>query len=299
MKTIKEILIITSLLYYPFFSAAQSYVEVLKALNLPIYKMNDKPIDENMLSNSNWDNSFSIEGSLNNEMFSKVYLKYDELRELNSITFYFASKKKFNKNKEEILSIIRNFYGSEQNIKSENDGIHYVFVKDKSELELFDAYSSYVESTINVKALDNIKTVEKYDEFNKWTRIIPINFRQWVSQGDLEYGISFIGYKESKILFIKITSESKEWKFFESIQILLDNGEVISKNLKTSKDVVDYGMLGVITQEIGVADFSKEEADNLLKSRIIKMRINGKRTGDIILTDDVINALKAVYNILY
>ena len=297
----KQLLIIISICLLPFSGISQTHIEVLKSLNLPTYNFNQKPSNSEKLTKTGFNLDLSnSETLLTNKVFSKVTLYYDELNELNIIVYDLISQSLFKSNKKSLLGSFKKISRSEKN-KTEESGTFYIFINGGNEITLFEPNEKYriLKPYLKIKPVNNVKVNEKYDDTNKTTNIYPINFDEWLNQEDLKYGITFLGYKESKKLIIRILSQSENLKLFEKIQIKIDNGEVYAANLSTSKNILDRGTLGPITQEIGMAELPKEWVKKMLNSKVTKIKIQGKKTGEVTLSSDIMNALKAVSAKLY
>jgi len=292
----KQLLIILLICLIPLSGISQTHIEILKSLDLPVYNFNQKPGKNEKIAKTafNLDMS-SSEMFLTNKIFNKVTLYYDELNELNIIVYDIISQGIFKSNKNSLLSTFKKKCGSE---KSETDesGIFHVFVINGNKITLFEPNVKYkiIKPYLKIAPVNSVKVIEKYNESNKTTSIYPINFDEWVNQEDLKYGITFIGYKESKKLFIKILSQSENLKLFEKIQIKIDNGEAYTANLSTSQNTLDRGAMGSVTQETGIAELPKEWVTKILNSKNTKVRIQGKKIGEVNLSPDIMNALKAV-----
>jgi hypothetical protein len=297
----KQLLFIFAVCLIPLSGKSQTHVEILKSLNLPLYTFNQKPGDnEKITKSTSQPDMSSSETLLTNKIFSKVTLYYDELNELDIIVYEMISQSKFKSNKENLLSSFKKDCSSEKT-ENEESGIFHIFTCEGNEITLFEPNEKYriLEPYLKIKPISNIKVAEKYDEINKTTSIYPINFNEWGSQENFKYGITFTGYKESKKLHIRLLSQSDSWVFFEKIQIFIDNGEVYTANLSTSQNKTDRGTLDSIAREIGVVELPREWVEKIIHSKITKVRIQGKKSRDIILSSDIINALKAVSIKLY
>ncbi len=297
----KQLLFIFTICLIPFSGISQTHIEVLKSLNLPVYNFNQKPGNNEKIAKSDLHPDMSSsEILLTNKIFNKVTLYYDELNELNIIVYDIISQSIFKSYKNKLLSSFKKICSSEKN-ETDESGMFHVFINGGNEITLFEPNEKYkiIRPYLRIKPINNVKVNEKYDELNKMTSIYPINFNEWVNQEDLKYGITFIGYKETKKLTVRILSQSENLKLFEKIQILIDNGEVYAANLSTSQNRLDRGTLGSITQEIGIAELPKEWVEKILHSKMTKIRIQGKKTGEVILSSDIMNALKAVSIKLY
>jgi len=297
----KQLLFIFIVCLIPFPGISQTHIEILKSLNLPIYNFNQKPGDNEKITKSAFlTDMSSSETLLNNKIFNKVTLYYDELNELDIIVYEMISQSKFKSNKGNLLSSFKKICSSEKN-ENDESGIFHIFISEGNEITLFEPNEKYriLEPYLKIKPINNIKVNEKYDEVNKTTSMYPINFNEWGNQENFKYGITFIGYKESKKLYIRILSQTDSWNFFEKIQVLLGNGEVYTANFSTSQNKIDRGTLDSIAREIGVVELPKEWVGKILNSKITKVRIQGKKNRDIILSSDIINALKAISSKLY
>ena len=218
-------------------------------------------------------------------------LHYDELNELRAITLTEITDKKLKKNKEVIIESLRGLLGQEYKTEDNKYGTDYLFEKDGLTVK-FEV--STVFPILRIYPTNNIKTIEKYDEFNKTTTIKAINYYPYVSKNGVDYAISFVSIKETKNVFMSIVSTSVDWSFITKIKILLQDGEVIEKELTTSRDIVN-GYFGVGTKEIGVADLENKLIELMLLSSPVKIRIEGKSIADFVLPTDILGALKAVY----
>lgn len=86
----------------------------------------------------------------------------------------------------------------------------------------------------------------------------------------------------------------------ENVDILIDGGDIVNLPLETSKEVSEGFFSGVITNEAGITELSKELSKTLLAASVIKMRINGeKSTGVVTFGEQTKSALSIVYNKLY
>jgi hypothetical protein len=298
----KRLLFIFAVCLIPFSGFSQTHVEILNSLDLPVYTFNQKPAkNEKITKSASYpDMSSSEKPLLKNKLFSKVTLYYDELNELNIIVYDVVSQSKFKSNKKKLLGSFKKICSSEKN-RTDESGIFYIFTSGENEITLFEPNESYkiLEPYLKIRPRNNVKVNVKYDELNKTTSIYPINFNEWINQEDLKYAITFIGYKESKKLCMRILSQSENSRFSDKIQILTETGESYDADLSTSKNVIDKGTMGFVTQEVGVVELSKEWVGKILNSKTIKIRIQGKKTGDLILSNDIINALKVVSAKLY
>lgn len=297
----KQLLFILTVCLISVSGISQTNIEILNSLNLPSYKFNQKPGDNEKIAKSEfYQDMSSSETLLKNKNFSKVTLYYDELNELNIIVYHMISQSKFKINKDNLLSSFKKNCSSKKN-KADESGIYHIFINEGNEITLFEPNVKYkeLEPYIKIRPINNIKVIEKYDELSKTTRVYPINFNEWGDQENVKYGISFFGYKESKKLYVRILARTGNWNIFEKIQILLDNGGVYTAELSTSQNKTDNGAVNSIAQEIGVTELSKEWVGKILNSKIVKVRLQGKKAGDVIFSSDIINALKAVSNKLY
>ena len=298
----KRLLLIVSACLISLATLAQQYTEVLKSLELPVYKFNQKPgAAEKVTKSTIHPDMSSSETRLPiNKVFNKVTLYYDELNELNIVVYDIISQAILQSNKKKLLNSFKKISGPET-IKTDESGIFHLFVSEGNEITLFEPNEKYkiLKPYLKVKPVNNVKLIEKYDEPAKVTCFYPINFEEWVNQDELKYGISFIGYKESKKIIIRIISQSNDVKQFEKLQLRTDNGEVFAANLTTSQNTLDRGALGPITQETGVAELPKEWVKKILSSKSTKVKIQGKKTGEVMLTSDILNALRAVSGRVY
>jgi hypothetical protein len=296
----KSLLLILSICLIPFSVIAQTPADVVKSLNLPVYSFNQKPGSKEKLTKSvYYPDMSSSETVLINKIFKKVTLYYDELNELNIIVYDIISPSIFQSNKRKLLNSFKKISSTEKN-ETDESGMFHVYVSGGTEVTLFEPNEKYrmIMPYLKIKLLNNVKVNEKYDESSKTNMIYPINFEEWVSQDDLKYGITFNGNKESKKLIIKILSRSNNLKLFEKIQIKTDNGGVFDANLSTSQKLIQ-GTMGSVTQETGTAELPKEWVEKILHSKMTTIRIQGKKTGEVTLSTDIINALKAVSSKLY
>jgi len=279
---------------------SQSYNEVLKSLELPIYTFNQKLGNNEKITKSTfYADMLSSETRLANKTFNKVTLYYDELNELNIVVYDVISQNIF---KSEINSLLKKFkkISSSEKAVTDESGLYHVFINNGNEITLFEPNEKYrtIKPYLKIKPINNVKVIEKRNEADHTTSMYAINFNEWVSQDDLKYAVSFIGYKESKKLTIKILSQTNNVKQLEKIQIKTDNGEVFTAALSTSQTTVE-GTLGPVIQEIGIAEIPKDWANKMLASKTAKLKIQGKKTGEVILSVEIMNALKAVSNKLY
>lgn len=295
----KIIFFIYLLFIIPLTNNAQSLYQICNELNLPLYNLNDKP-DANLNLQAGISGKSAVI-PITNENFDKVYLFFDELEECDRIVYSLKSKR-FKRYHSELVEILRKNFGAETNIQVSEILGSTTNTYEKGDLIVeYEFEGEYPSPDLTFYLKNNIKLVESYDEFNKTTRIKPINFKKYIeSNNNLEYGITFTGYLESQSLLMSIISDAKEWKFIKSVQVLLDNGDVTELELETKKEIENNLLLGVRTFEVGVTPLSKEQCESIIKSQTTKMRIKGdKRTGDIVLTKDVVNALEAVYKRIY
>lgn len=293
----KRFLLIFSVCLLSLTMQAQQYTEVLKSLELPVYKFNQKPgAAEKVTKSTIHPDMSSSETRLPiNKIFNKVTLYYDELNELNIVIYDIISQTILQSNKKKLLNAFKKISGPET-IKTDESGMYHVFVSEANEITLYEPNEKYkiLKPYLKVKLVNNVKLIEKYDESAKATCLSPINFEEWVNQDELKYGISFIGYKESKKIIIRIISQSNDLKQFDKLQLRTDNGEVFAANLTTSQSTLERGALGPITQETGTAELPKEWVRKILASKSTKVKIQGKKTGEVMLTSDILNALRAV-----
>ena len=274
----KTILIIFLIILFSVSSKGQVLKKVLVAFKLPdSIEFNTKGVEK----------EFKIKDSY----FDVFNLHYDELNELRAVTLTEITDKKLKKNKEVILETLRGLFGQEYAKEDNKYGTDYLFQKDGLTVK-FEV--STVFPILRIYPTNNIKTIEKYDEFNKTTTIKAINYYPYVSKNGVDYAISFISIKETKNIFMSIVSTSVDWSFITKIKILLQDGEVIEKELTTSRDVVN-GLFGVGTKEVGITDLDDRLIELILISSPVKIRIEGKFTADFILPSEIIEALKAVY----
>lgn len=279
---------------------SQTYNEVLKSLNLPTYNFNQKPgNNERTTKSAYYPDMSSSETTVINKIFNKVTLFYDELNELNIVVYDVISQTILKSNKNSLLKSFKKL-GSAEKTVSDESGIFHVFINNGNEITLFEPNEKYktIKPYLKIKPLNNVKVVEKYNDSDHTTSLYPINFNEWVNQDDLKYAITFIGYKESKKLTIRVLSQTNHLKQFEKIMIKTDNGEVFTGALSTSQNTIE-GALGSVTQETGIAELPREWAKKILTSKSTKIKIQGKKTGEVILSGDILNALKAVTNKLY
>lgn len=283
-----------------FSGISQTYKEALKSLELPVYNFNQKPGNNEKTTKSEYyPDMSSSETRLTNKVFNKITLYYDELNELNIIVYDVISQSVFKGNKSSLLKSFKKL-GSAEKTVSDESGIFHVFVNNGNEITLFEPNEKYrtIKPYLKIRPLNNVKVVEKFNESDKTTSIYPINFNEWVNDGDLKYAITFIGYKESKKLTVRVLSQTNNLKQFEKIQIKTDNGEIFTAALSTTQNTIE-GTLGNVTQEIGIAELTKEWAKKILNSKATKIKIQGKKSGEVSLSGDITNALKTVYNTLY
>ena len=283
-----------------FIGMSQSYTELLKSLTLPVYTFNQKPgSNEKAVKSAYYSDMTSTETRLTNKIFTKVTLYYDELNELNIIIYDMISQSIFISNKNSLLKSIKKISSSEKTTNDES-GIFHVFVNNGNEITLYEPNEKYktIKPYLKIKPINNVKVIEKYNESDHTTCLYPINFNEWGYQDDLKYSITFIGTVESKKLNIKILSQSNNVKLFEKIQVKTDNGEVYTATLSTSQNTIE-GTSGSVIQEIGIAELPKEWVKKIIASKTTKLKIQGKKTGEITLSGDMINALKAIQNKLY
>jgi hypothetical protein len=296
----KQLLFFVTVCLFQLSGISQSHVQVLKSLNLPLYNFNQKPgNNEQITKSTSYPDMSSSEISLKNNIFSKVTLYYDELNELNIIVYEVISQNKFKNNKNNLLSSLKKACGPGKN-ESDESGIFHVFTSGGNEITLFEPNEKYkiLEPYLQIKPVNNIKVCEKYDEPGKTTCIYPINFNEWGNE-NLKYGITFIGYKESKMLYIKILSRSEYQEPSQKIQVVTDNGEIYTTSLSASPTRIDRGASDVMTREMGVAELPKEWVDKILHSKTTKVKIQDKKTRDVTLSTDITNALKVICTKLY
>jgi hypothetical protein len=290
MKKILTLLVVT--LLSSSITKSQVYEKVLSELNLPLYRLNEKPLDGIKIERDGELNNADIKIS-DNPLVDEVTLSYDDVDELKSVSFHLPEKK-IKKTLPKLLEVIRSNYGPETDIRV---GVRivtttYYFKKDNQRVMITIYPDKYNLSSIYFYLDENIKLKEKYDEFNKFTMVSTVNTQpsHASTTNDLYYQLSFKGFLPSKTIILTVTSDAEEWKFMKNIQILVD-GNVYNYDLKTSKQVME-SILGPKTLEIGVADIPKEVYQAMIKKQPVKIRINGdKRTGDIVLNQSVTKSL--------
>lgn len=163
------------------------------------------------------------EFKIKDSYFDVFNLHYDELNELRSVTLTEITDKKLKKNKEAILETLRGLFGQEYSKEDNTYGTDYLFQKDGLTVK-FEV--STVFPILRIYPTNNIKTIEKYDEFNKTTTIKAINYYPYVSKNEVDYAISFISIKETKNIFMSIVSTSVDWSFIAKIKYYCKMGKL-------------------------------------------------------------------------
>jgi len=275
-------------------SYGQTYFNLARELKVDGYALNSKYQDgkkDPMLSNPN---KSTVTKSLSGDLFKEVTLYYDELDELTQVIYNVRNEKDFRKKSGDLLSMITKDYGNPK-IETDSWGISAVWKSDTIGVKLYIETKSLLGSSLSVfSRSNNYKVVKKYDEFEQTTSLRPIDYRIWLSDGELEYGVEFIGYKESKNIFMTIKSQSQEWKFIDYVQILTEGGRVVKKDLKSKREVIKDYLGDVQTFEVGVTELNSEDINAILKSPKTKFRIHGNRTGDVELSNSHVKALAAL-----
>lgn len=272
--------------------------DALNALGTPNWSINQKNTDV-------YDSDIGkfVSKPIKKNKYLKSYtLYFDELDELTLIDFKLIGNYNLKKQTDEIAKLLTSIGYEDVGLEKDILGNTLKIMQNNGVVAKIDIAGDFsvLGPSISFSLASNEKILSKYDEFDKETVLKVINSMERVeSENKLNYSISFAGLLEKKILYLRIKSTDTDWKFINSVSILLDNGEVIDLDLVTSRNV--QKTLGVIAaSESTLTPLNKDISEKFLRSNIVKMKIKGsKSTGVIILNKSHINSLKLIYNKLY
>lgn len=283
----------------PFTLSAQTFEKLFSELKVDAYQFSSKYIDGVEVSDGFWGSTIQkipIEG---NDFFSDIELQYDELKELESMTYNILNKKRKEKTSQ-VFDLLVKHLGDKYDVFDEtyDREVHYTWKINNFEVFLNNPTKNYGNAYLRIRPILNIKPLERYDEFDKKTYISLINYRDWLpsEEGGI-YIMNFRGIKESHSIYMLISTKSRDWKFIENIELLIDGGDVIKLPLETIRDVSEGRLSGVLTNETGITELTEELSKRIIDANIVKMRVNGeKSTGVVTFSDQTKSALSIVYN---
>ncbi|MBD8019155.1 hypothetical protein [Kaistella pullorum] len=228
-------------------------------------------------------------GLAENIFFKELTYKTNKDIKVNQIQLRFTKDKVLNKNKYEILDILKknfgdyyytfdNYYFYRKNLQKALAVIDYVGGVKDSQI-VFHKYEPEVS--------------EKIDEFTD-TKYISVQTSGWddvyINMNNY-YRIGFKGVesKELRGIFMTISTKNDDWKFIENL-IFLNDGETFELAAKSDREVTKDGK----TKEFSVVLLTKEQIDIILKSNVSKLRISGKSNDDVVLTTFVKESLRVL-----
>lgn len=260
--------------------------ETLKELNVNEIQLN-KPYQGSFKLNKLNQKTFSI----NNPLFNSVVYDLDNNGNVNFIRLFFNNKKIIKQAEEIINPILQDKFTSFK-CRSQSYGNTCFF---RNGLE--SGYVGYYQGSLFDVAWvqlhqDKLTITKNYDEFNKTTRYKVEGGYQSIDShlGDTfeMYFVKIVSPLSSNV-FMTVKKEGKDWRFIEKALFLTDNDDVTTIDARSSKDITDFGI-----QEVSVVPLPEELINKILKSKTVKLRLNGKMNDDFVFNEIQIEALRKV-----
>lgn len=234
---------------------------------------------------------------INNRFFYKdISVNYDRLIDLKNHKSFQNGKLVFNS--DSVLTEIQLFFkdfkkkeildkelnavlNSIPNIKEEFKGYYNLDLEDEYISILNNSsFSGYIRLNLSYTAIE-----ENYDKFEKTTILYTEssdNLNRFFTQGEnnsmiLTKYFASIEKENNKInYYLRLYTKNDSWKFFKEIQFLIDNDEVIKKDLNSKSDITSQAE----TLEFFSLALDEALIEKILNSKDISVRLIGKNVED-------------------